>query len=117
MNIIFGDIPKELSDNHTLLELDEFVVISKAEMVKCYCVVDSVPLTEFSSLEEYKQLHQELIDQYRLKNFEYCKSAIVNLIGRWNGELDTFYEHLAERIEHYISNPPDEFWHWALIKD
>ena len=116
MNIIFGDVANDIAVNHTVLELDEFCVMPSQRMVKTWCVVDHVPLTEFPLLEENRKIHEELIRNYRQRNWQFCRSAVGTLMGRWNGDLDSFYEHLSVRIEQYINNPPDESWHWALVK-
>jgi hypothetical protein len=110
MNIIFGDAVNQVADTHTVLELDTFKLMPSEQLVKTYCVINNVPLTEFSQLENNKHIHQQLIEQYREKDWTYCRGAVHSLMGCWNGEMDTFYQHLAERIDEYAANPPGEDW-------
>ena len=116
MHIIFGDIADQISGSYTILELDEFVLIPSQKTVKSYCVVEHIPLAEFARLDENKKIHQELIKQYRLRNWHFCRSAISVLLGCWNGEVDSFYKHLDQRLEQYIIDPPGESWNWAIVK-
>lgn len=116
MNIIFDDAVKLVEKSHTVLELDTFKLIPTQKLVTSYCVVGSVPLTEFPRIEENKKIHQQLIENYRQQNWQFCLSAIHALMGCWNGELDSFYQHLKQRAENFVHNPPGESWHWAIEK-
>lgn len=110
MNIIFGDAVEHVASTHTVLELDTFCLVESGKLVKTYCVIDNLALTEFPQLETNKKIHQQLIEQYQLRNWEFCRSALTTLTGCWNGEMDTFYQHLSGRIDDYAANPPDESW-------
>lgn len=116
MNIIFGEDINELPDSYTILELDSFRFSDSDEPVASFCVVDKIPLSEFVTLESYKTTHQDLITNYRARNWEFCQNAIKILMGRWNGEVDTFYQNLLERVENYIENPPDDAWDGVIQK-
>jgi hypothetical protein len=116
MNIIFGEDIKHLPDNYTILELDSFRFTGSGEISKAYCVVEKIPLGEFPTLDEYRNAHNELLVQYRAKNWEYCQEAIKALTGRWGGELDTFYQSLLERVQAYEQNPPGEDWDGVILK-
>ena len=117
MNIIFGDTVEQVSNTHTVLELDTFKLMPSERLITSYCVIDNLPLAEFPRLEANKNIHQQLIEQYRQQNWEFCRSALHSLSGCWNGEIDTFYQHLSERIGEYIANPPDASWAGVIIKE
>jgi len=116
MNIIFGDDIKDLPDNYTILELDNFKFAGADDVVKAYCVVENIPLHEFPTLDDYRQAHNQLLVEYRQRNWEYCQSAIKSLTGRWGGELDSFYENLLQRVNRYVDNPPDPDWDGVILK-
>jgi len=116
MNIIFGDDIKNLPDNYTILELDSFRFTGSNEITKAYCVVENISLGEFPTLDEYRASHNELLNQYRLRNWEYCQCAIKALMGRWGGELDSFYENLLDRVNAYEANPPPENWDGTIVR-
>ena len=117
MNIIFGKPTEQISNMHTVLELDTFNLMPSNQLITTYCVVNTIPLGEFPQLENNKKIHQQLIDQYRQQNWKYCQSAANALIGCWNGELDTFYQHLIERIDEYSVNPPAADWTGIILKE
>jgi hypothetical protein len=109
MNIIFGDAIKEIPDSFTILELDTFRMPNQ-EVRTAYCVVEIIPLSEFATLDDYKKIHADLIKFYREQQWNYCEHAIEGLMGRWNGELDTFYTNLLSRVMHLKENPPSDDW-------
>ena len=110
MNIIFGEALDALPDNYTVLELDTFVLPPDGAVRTSYCVIEKVPLTDFPVMEAYIKVHGDMMKAYRDKNWEYCLHAIQGLTGRWNGELDSFYSNLLERVKHYKDSPPGDYW-------
>lgn len=98
MNIIIGEVAAEhLRENYTILELETFTVGDKK--IKTYCVVTLVSITELPSLEQYKLLHQSFIDEYNCGNYKFCEDASEHLLGKFNGELDTFYNTILDKIQ------------------
>ena len=110
MNIIFGEALDTIPDNYVVLELDTFVLPPDHKKVTSYCVVEKIALHDFPVLESYKKVHADLMQAYRDQNWDYCLHAITGLTGRWNGELDSFYANLLQRVEQYQANPPGEGW-------
>ena len=110
MNIIFGDALETLPDNYTVLELDTFVLPPDSATRTSYCVIEKMPLTDFPVMEAYIKVHADMMQAYRDQNWDYCLHAIKGLTGRWNGELDSFYANLLQRVENYQDNPPGDYW-------
>lgn len=100
MNIIFGTPTAEMFEKYTVLELDTFRMPDN-KLYTSYCVVEKIPLQDFPMAEALKKVHADLIRYYREQQWVYCLQAIEGLTGKWNGELDTFYAHLAERINEF----------------
>ena len=117
MNIIFGDAVAQVAGTHTVLELDTFKLMPSEQLVKSYCVIDNLPLAEFPQLEANKKIHHQLIEQYRQQNWEFCRSAVHSFTGCWNGEMDTFYQHLADRVDEYAENSPGANWTGIIVKE
>lgn len=116
MNIIFGDKEaKELSKKYIVLELDT-VTIRNSTPIPVFCIIENMPLDELPRAEKYKDLHSELIQNYRNRNWNFCLRAISQLIGFWGKQVDSFYEVLSARITSYIENEPDENWSWVVPK-
>jgi hypothetical protein len=88
---------KKLSTSHTILELETFTVNDK--QLTAYCVVPAEKLvSEFISLEDNKALHEKLIVALKNKDFRQANTFANLLMGRFGGELDTFYEEILSRI-------------------
>jgi hypothetical protein len=114
MHIIFGDSLHLIPEKFTILELDTFEDGDKQETA--WCVVENIPLGDFPTLDAYKKVHSDLMQAYRGRNWEYCNSAIKGLRGRWNGELDSFYDNLQARVTDYERTPPLEDWNGCLTR-
>jgi hypothetical protein len=115
MHIIFGDAVKEIPNSFTVLELDTFKM-SNNQTATAYCVVEKIPLAEFAMIEAHKELHANLLQYYRKQQWNYCEQAINALMGKWNGEIDSFYTELLTRIEDLKNNPPEPDWNGYLTK-
>jgi hypothetical protein len=115
MNIIFGDSVNNIPDGYTVLELDTFKSADGTKST-AYCVVEKIPLSDFDKLDAYKKVHSDLITYYQQQEWNYCEHAIEGLMGKWNGELDSFYLDLLSRVIEYKQNPPDHTWDGARLK-
>lgn len=116
MNIIFGDSINHVPNSYTVLELDTFLMVSEGRTATAYCVIEKIPLADFDKLEAYKKVHNDLLENYRGREWTYCEHAIEGLMGKWNGELDSFYSDLLRRVQAHRQNPPDADWNGVLVK-
>jgi hypothetical protein len=117
MNIIFGKAVDSIPDNYTKLELDTFRMDKTGQTITAYCLVEHIPLGEFPRVENNRQNHQALLENYKKQNWEFCKQTIPFLIGAWNGEVDSFYNELLDRIEKFQCNPPPLNWDGVIDKN
>ena len=116
LNIIFGtNEAKQLSDKYIVLELDT-VTIRGSTPSPVYCLIENMPLNELPKAEKFKQLHAELIENYRKRNWDFCLSAIEHLMGFWDAQVDSFYKVLNARITEYKEKEPDETWTGIIAK-
>jgi hypothetical protein len=100
MNIIFGtEMAKKAQNRYTVLELDTFNLLPTDEVITAYCLVETIPLEEMPAVESIKDLHANLMTEYRKRNWKYCEDAIAHLTGKWHGELNSFYTELYQRIQ------------------
>lgn len=110
MNIIFGTAEvTKLQEKYIVLELDT-VTIRSSKPITAYGVVENLPLEEFAKVEIFTKLHQDLMDNYRNRNWHFCINAIDSLMGFWGKQIDSFYEVLKTRILGYIETEPDNSW-------
>lgn len=117
MHIIFGqDKARALQNKYTVLELDSFRFPNADFIVPAYCIIENVPIADLPELDRWKQLHAELIDNFGKQNWTFCRDALEHLIGKWGGEVDSFYQDLNARVEHLQTNPPGPDWSPAILK-
>jgi hypothetical protein len=111
MNIIFGtEMAQQAQDRYTVLELDTLSLVPTDEVVTAYCLVETIPIEEMPAVESLKELHQNLMAEYRKRNWRYCENAIAHLTGKWHGELDSFYTELYQRIQGLKQEDLPEDW-------
>ena len=115
MNIIFGNAINQVPNSYTVLELDTFRLPDNTTSV-AYCVVEKIPLADFDKLEAYQKVHADLLVNYRAREWTYCEHAIEGLMGKWNGELDSFYSNLLLRVLDYQQHDPGNSWNGYLTK-
>jgi hypothetical protein len=117
MHIIFGDNQTAvLKDKYTLLELDTFKFLSDGETAIAYAVVESIPIEDLPKLSFQTDLHKNLIENYRGRDWNFCEQAIEQLIGAFGGEIDTFYVELQNRINNYKENDPGDAWDYTITR-
>jgi hypothetical protein len=97
--IVFGDGDIDvLGEKYLVLELDSFRV--KDDVVPTYCIIDSasIDIGTIGTISSSKELHDELIKNYKKGDLKSCKDAIAHLRGKFNGALDSFYVIISDRI-------------------
>lgn len=118
MHIIFGDDQaQKLGEKYTVLELDTFKFIPSNVRAIAYAVVESIPIEDLPRLSFQIDLHNNLIKNYRLRDWNFCEQAIENLVGVFGGELDSFYADLQARIGKLKTTELTEDWDPALVRD
>lgn len=117
MYIIFGkEQANALSEKHTVLELDTIKLLPSGDRVTAYAVVESIAIPDMPMIETRRNLHNELMENYRKRDWNFCDQAIEQLVGAWSGELDSFYSELQSRINNYAENDPGESWDPVIEK-
>ena len=115
MYIIFGDEQaQEVSKKYTVLELDTVCFAPSGTTATAYAVVENVPIPDLPKLSFQTELHSNLMENYRKRDWNFCEQAIENLVGCFGGELDSFYTELKSRINNYKDNDPGENWNYML---
>lgn len=100
MQIIWNEeAAARLKSTHTVLELETFEI--EGELRKTYCVVpaDKIPLAELPQLPNYIQLHEGFIKALKEANYSLCRDITEHLMGKFGGEVDSFYQVIIERID------------------
>lgn len=99
MNIIMGETnARSLEEKYTVLRLDTFQIQGHVDPITSYCVIEDMSLQDLAKTEMWSDLHENLMINYGKRNWSYCEQAIEHLRGKWQGELDSFYDDLSSRI-------------------
>jgi hypothetical protein len=115
MHIILGDnITEEMAERYIVLELDSFLVPGKDLVVSAFCLIENVPIAELAQAHHFQDLHAQMIKNYRSGNWKFCQDALEHLQGRWNGEVDSFYQTLSVRISDLEKHDPAHT-HWDPV--
>lgn len=120
MNIVFATYEEadELRKKYTVLELDTFRFSDTLDTVTSWCVLDtsSVTLNDLPQMSQFVDLHNNMMRNYRLRNWKYCSDALEHLVGKWRGEVDSFYSVMESRVRHFSENAPDPDWDGTVKK-
>ena len=115
MNIIFKTNLTDIDQKYTVLELDTFSLSDGATHTAC-CIVENIPIDELPLTNNLTELHANLILNYGQKNWNYCEQAIDHLMGKWSGEVDSFYIELKTRIDNLKNQTLDDSWTPVIAK-
>lgn len=113
MKIIFATHEEAdgLADKYTMLELDTLRFQDGVPRTAwCVIGIDDVTLQDMPVIDQFRDLHNRMMANYKKRNWKYCQDALEHLQGRWKGELDTFYQDLAKRVLGYVQQDPGESW-------
>jgi hypothetical protein len=117
MNIILGrENIEQAQEKYTVLELDTLIINGAADPVTAYCLIEQVPIDQISGIDQFRDLHNNLMANYRKRNWKYCEDAIEHLRGKWGGELDSFYTEMSQRISQLRQQVLDDDWHGIINK-
>jgi hypothetical protein len=103
-------ITDDVKSKYILLPLDTFYFADADKKSTAYCLIENTPIQEMFSIEQYRDLHQNLIKNYYLRNWNYCEQAVEQLLGRWNGDVDSFYNEMNVRVKAYKTQDPGPDW-------
>jgi hypothetical protein len=67
-------------------------------------------------IPEIQSQHNALMISYRARDWSTCYLAIENLLGKWGGEMDSFYTELKKRIDLLSVQELDNNWNGNVIK-
>ena len=99
MNVVFTkESEDKLAETYTVLPLPPITQTEgeKTVTVEPHVIIDmdKVPLQEISSLEEWCGLHREVVKNHIKQDYSFCEQAISHLMGKFKGELDSYYKHI-----------------------
>ena len=87
----------DLRKTHTVLELESFPV--NGQLLQAWCVLPAEKIVmELPTIDSYIALHETFVQAWRDRNYKLIEDLSEHLMGRFGGELDTFYQEILSRI-------------------
>ena len=99
MQIIFGrENAEKLRERYTVLDLE--TVEKEGHQLEVFCLIpgEKIGLTELPQLDSLIKLHNEFLKGYHTQQYDYCRQCIEHLMGKFGGEVDSFYDEILKRI-------------------
>jgi hypothetical protein len=100
MQIIFGrENAERLRERYTVLDLE--TVEKEGTSLEVFVLIpgDKIGLADLPQLDSWVKLHNDFLNGYKTKQYDYCRQCIEHLMGKFGGEVDSFYSIILERIE------------------
>lgn len=102
MHIVYGkEQADRLKEKYTVLELDTVKVEEVDKNLTLFAVVDTEKLgvVDLPQLAQWVKLHEDLIRNLKKKDKNFCLQAVEHLLGKFGGDIDSFYEHVKGRFD------------------
>ncbi len=114
VKIVLGPKTAEyVKHDYFVLELDKIAVKGKKEGVNIYTV-----LTDIDSAKAWvseKELHNNMLLQYRNKKWDEARKLTKELIGKFDCNMDLYYENWLERIDEMTTKQLPEQWDGTYV--
>jgi adenylate cyclase len=97
--IVLGPITTErVGDEYFTIPLDCIAVKGKKEGVDISTVFYNPPESKSAEWLHHKQLHNMMLDYYRKQDWKKAEALVETLKGKFDGQMDNYYELWIERI-------------------
>ena len=107
MQLIFGrENAEKLRDRYTVLELETLEKDGISLEVFCLIPGEKIGIPDLPQLENWTKLHNDFLYGYHTQQYQYCRQCIEHLMGKFGGEVDSFYQEILKRIE--AADPQDK---------
>ena len=99
MQLIFGrENAEALRERYTILELE--TLQQEGVNLEVFCLIpgEKIGIPDLPQLDQWIKLHNDFLHGYHTQQYSYCRQCIEHLMGKFGGEVDTFYEEILKRI-------------------
>jgi hypothetical protein len=107
MQIIFDEkLVPALREKHPVLELDTIWQPGMSNPITIHALVERVAIEDMTNLDMQKELHTSMINLYKSGEWGLLPLLLEQLKGKWQQELDTFYDEVLD----FISKTDPKDW-------
>ena len=100
MQLIFGrENAEKLRDRYTVLELETLEKDGVSLEVFCLIPGEKIGIPDLPQLDNWVKLHDDFLHGYQTQQYDYCRQCIEHLMGKFGGEVDSFYQEIIKRID------------------
>ena len=110
LHMIIGENTYIDDSTFTIIEIDKIAVKGKSSAETIYTCFK--PEVKFA--KGFIEKHKAFLQEYRMQNWEVAISLIDELIPSSN-DLELYYQHMKERIQEYLTNPPSADWEGVYV--
>jgi hypothetical protein len=100
MEIIFGrENATKLREKYTVLDLE--TVEKDGVTLEVFCLIpgDKIGIPDLPQLDQWVKLHNDFLNGFKAQQYNYCRQCIDHLMGKFGGEVDSFYTIMLERLD------------------
>lgn len=116
VKIVLGTKTAEyVKDEYFVLELDKIAVKGKKEGVNIYTVLDHSTVTDKAAWVQDKEVHNMMLQEYRNRKWDEARTLTKKLIGKFDSNMDTYYEHWLERIDEMTTKELPNNWDGTYV--
>ena len=99
MQIVFNRTTADhLREKYTVLELESITINGQTLEAFCVVPVENIVM-EMDTLEYNTSLHEQLVLAIKNNDVDSCIKVIPDLMGKFGGELDSFYDIVLTRCK------------------
>ena len=92
------------------LELDLIAVKGKKDAVRIFTAFYNPPEAEMAQWLSDKEEHNQMLKLYRKQDWTKALKVVESLKGKFNGQMDNYYEHWIERIHDMAKSDLPRDW-------
>jgi adenylate cyclase len=116
VGIIIGEATRDAAPSWAALELDLIAVKGKAEAVRIYALLGDAELAQSAEFTAKAQRHARMLTSYRAQEWSHALAALAECRAA-DPAFTELYALYAERIDHFLDNPPGEDWDGVFLAE
>ena len=129
MNIIFAKHKEildhnevdldQLREQYSLVPLDKIRIGKNKEVLQSWCLIpadNAKVLDDAPHLPRLIELHETMMQNYYEQQWDYCIESAEKLLGKFGGEVDSFYEIFIERCQQNKTHGVKDNWDGVITR-
>lgn len=99
MQLIFGkENAEQVREKYTVLDLETLTIEGKSIDVFCVIPAEKIAMQDIALLANHIDMHNKFVTAFAAGDYQLCKDLYIHVMGKFSGEVDSFYEVILQRI-------------------